>query len=73
MSNTCKGCKISNLKDSKDRGCFYKVAILHHNECPCSICLIKVICMYKCEEFSTFLKNKDINRLETFKRVWSIR
>jgi hypothetical protein len=40
----CKGCYVIN-------GCIYKE---HSTLCPCSICLIKVVCREICDEHLDF-------------------
>lgn len=51
--------KLEKLKDKRCKGCnLYKLChasyILKRNieECPCSICLIKMMCYRSCDRFS---------------------
>ncbi len=53
--------KSNKSKDSNCKGCgLYGVCYAIHNikinskECPCSICLIKMMCRQRCNEFINF-------------------
>lgn len=56
MSNECKGCLSFRSHRSLGNQCGDE-AILHLSEteqCPCSICLVKVLCTNGCKEFQEY-------------------
>lgn len=53
--NNCEGCydRYTNRCTFSDSSRFQYEKT---NVCPCSICLVKVICVKSCEEYNTFWK-----------------
>jgi len=59
----CKGCRIYEVLDR----CLYKRCLYPSKHvpkaliCPCSICLIKMICTIKCEKFNIYINSERSN------------
>lgn len=65
MENKCKGCRTydANFEDGCTLG--FSPRISEGEECPCSVCLIKGICVISCNDLVTFLrKSKEMQRNE---------
>ena len=44
----CKGCLSK---------CAYYMAEITSNKCPCTTCLVKMVCNTECTEYTTFFNN----------------
>jgi hypothetical protein len=62
MSEYCKGCLVKCTYYSNYRaGIKPRKTIKKIMECPCTTCLVKVVCKTGCEEYTTF-SNRIISR-----------
>ena len=65
----CKGCTIYNPEDDNDQ-CNY-ASTNNEGACPCSHCIVKVICWEMCPPFKAFkqeMYDKDIEDLKRLKK-----
>lgn len=53
MTNYCKGCRLYSLK--------YQIPCVDNNDgnCPCTKCIIKVMCRVACREYTLFVISMD--------------
>ncbi len=78
MNDDCKGCstyddciKDYSIKDyASDENVFLNV----REECPCSRCLVKVVCREGCNDWSRFRKDNKYDKYKNYsmQRVLSI-
>ena len=58
--NKCKGCHSYhvNRKISMDRTCAAHIVLENNEECPCSDCLVKVMCQNFCLDYIVAVHTK---------------
>jgi len=58
MTNECEGCNTFAITHGK---CLTKMTMIESGDndlvCPCSICLVKMMCSYPCNELKAFYQN----------------
>ena len=62
MSNLCKGCDIWTRKEDNSGltpQCKF-IPTINNINCPCIICLLKMICLKPCEEYLKYVKSLEI-------------
>lgn len=58
MTDYCKGC-YSNVASMCDHYCSY-TKYSPNAECPCSECIVKVMCNDPCDKFEEFMDNLEV-------------
>lgn len=61
ISGECEGC-LSYRKNCEIRRLEHLYGMYDIKKCPCSICLLKVICQDACEEYNAYYNKVRVDR-----------